>query len=129
MNVVDSSGWIEYFIGSSDADFFASAIEDESNLVVPSITIYEVFRKLLLETNEDTALRSVTQMQMGRVINLDEPLAINAARISFDLKIPMADSIILATARAYGAVLLTTDEHFKNLPDVKYFPKKKHSSF
>lgn len=125
MNVVDSSGWIEYFIGSSNADFFASAIENESNLVVPSITIYEVFRKLLLEANEDTALRSVTQMQIGRVVNLDEPLAIDAARIGIDLKIPMADSIILATARAYGAILYTMDEHFNNLTGVKYFPKKK----
>jgi predicted nucleic acid-binding protein len=126
LNVVDSSGWIEYFIGSSHADFFASAIESEEHLIVPSITIYEVFRKLLLETNEDAALRSVTQMQVGRVVNLDEPLAINAARIGFDLKIPMADSIILATARAYGAVLYTMDEHFNNLTGVKYLPKKKH---
>ncbi|MBN1127709.1 MAG: type II toxin-antitoxin system VapC family toxin [Chitinispirillaceae bacterium] len=125
MNVVDSSGWIEYFIGSVNAEFFAPVIEDEASLIVPSITMYEVFRKLLVETDEDTALRSVTQMQLGRVVALDEPLAINAARTGYDLKIPMADSIILATARAFGAILYTMDDHFKGLSDVKFFPKKK----
>lgn len=124
---MDSSGWIEYFTGSINAEPFVFVIEDETSLIVPSITLYEVFRKLLVETDEDTALRSVTQMQMGKVVTLDEPLAINAARTGFDLKLPMADSIILATARIYGAVLYTMDEHFRNLPGVRYFPKKKQS--
>ena len=125
MNLVDSSGWVEYFAGSSNAGLFAPCIEGAVHLIVPSICVYEVFKKLLVETDEDAALQAVTQMQLGRIITLDEPLAINAARLGYDLKLPLADSILLATAQQYQATLYTQDEHFKGMPGVKYFPKKK----
>jgi predicted nucleic acid-binding protein len=125
VNLVDSSGWIEYFIESANADFFAPLIEDTKSLIVPSISLYEVFKKLLIETDEATALQAISQMQLGKVIVLDEPLALSAARISFDLKLALADSIILATARLFKATLFTPDEHFVNIPDVKFIGKKK----
>lgn len=124
MNLVDSSGWIEYFVDSSNATYFARAIEDEKNLIVPAICLYEVFRKLLHETDEATALQSVTQMQLGKVVDLDESLAIAAARLGHENKIPLADSIILATAYRYRATLLTMDEHFQGMTGVRYFSKK-----
>lgn len=125
MNLVDSSGWVEYFIDGPNADIFAPFIEDEKSLIVPSIIIYEVFKKLLIETDEDTALQAATQMQLGKVIALDESLALNAAKIGYDLKLALADSIILATARRSNATLYTQDEHFKNIPGTKLIHKKK----
>jgi len=125
LNLVDSSGWVEYFIEAPNAAVFAPLVEETKNLIVPSIAVYEVFKKLLVETDESTALQAVTQMQLGKVISLDETLALNAARIGYDLKLSLADSIILATARLYNATLYTQDEHFKNIPHVKYIEKKK----
>jgi predicted nucleic acid-binding protein len=125
LNLVDSSGWIEYFTDAPNGDFFAPLIEDTKNLIVPSISMYEVFKKLLAETDEGIALQAVTQMQSGRVIPLDEPLALNAARIGYDLKLSLADSIILATARQYRAMLYTQDDHFRNIPGVRYISKKR----
>lgn len=100
-------------------------IEDEKRLIVPTICIYEVFRKLLLETDESSALQAVTQMQTGRLIDLDETLAIAAARLGFDYKLPLADSIILATTYRHQATLYTMDEHFDGKKGVKYFSKNK----
>jgi toxin FitB len=125
VNLVDSSGWIEYFLDLPGAGYFAAFIEDEKKLLVPSISLYEVFRKLLVETDETTALQAVTQMQLGKVIALDEPLALNAARLGYDLNLPLADSIILATAYRFNATLYTMEEHFKGQPGVKYFPRNK----
>lgn len=125
MNLVDSSGWIEYFIEAPNAAVFAPLIEETKNLIVPSIVMYEVFKKLLVETDDGTALQAATQMQLGKVISLDESLALNAARIGYDLRLSLADSIILASARLYNATLYTQDEHFKNIPHVKYICKKK----
>lgn len=125
MNLVDSSGWLEYFTNSPNASFFAEAIEDIKHLVVPSVSIYEVFKKLLIETDEGIALQAITQMQLGKVIALDEPLAIHAAKLGYDLKLAMADSIILATANLHKATLLTQDEHFKDIKGVKFIPKRK----
>ena len=125
MNIVDSSGWIEYFVEGPNAEVFAPFIEDVKNLVVPSITIYEVFKKLLAESGENTALQAAAQMQLGKVIALDEPLALDAAKIGYDLKLPLADSVILATARICRATLYTQDEHFRDIPDVKFVHKKK----
>ena len=124
MNLVDSSGWVEYFTDSPYAAFFAPAIENEKQLIVPSISIYEVFKKLLIETDEGIALQAVSHMQLGKVIPLDESLAINAAKLGYDLKLALADSIILATAHIFNATLFTQDEHFKNISGVKFFPKK-----
>lgn len=124
MNVVDSSGWLEYFADSDRADLFAKPIEDTEHLIVPSISVYEVFKKLLIEFNEDIALTAIAHMQIGTVIDLDQDLAMTAARISVEEKIPMADSIIWATALRHGATLWTQDEDFKNIKgNVKYFSK------
>ena len=124
MNVVDSSGWLEYFADESNADFFAPAIENAADLVVPTISIYEVFRRIHQQRGEDAALRAITVMMQSHVVGLDTALALNAAKISLNLKIPMADSIILATARAYDATLWTQDEHFKHVADVRYVEKR-----
>lgn len=124
MNVVDSSGWIEYFTEGGSADFFSSPIRDVDNLIVPTICIYEVFKRLLVERDEDSALLAVGLMSHGREAALDRNIAIDAAQISRELKLAMADSIILATARAYAATLWTQDEHFKGMEGVKYVAKR-----
>jgi predicted nucleic acid-binding protein len=120
MNVVDSSGWLEYFADGPNADFFAPVIEDVAELLVPVITIYEVFKRVLQQRSEDDALQAVAVMMQGRVVDLDPVLALSAAAISTDLRLPMADSIILATARAYGATLWTQDADFENIEGVRY---------
>ncbi len=124
MNVVDSSGWLEYFAEGPNADFFAVPIEDTPHLVVPTISIYEVFKRILQQRGERVALQAVSAMMQGTVVELDARLAMNAARLSLELGIPMADSIILATARAYKAILWTEDADFKDLEDVRYVEKR-----
>lgn len=118
-NVVDSSGWLEYLTDSDRAPLFATAIEDAGNLLVPVISIYEVFKKVLRERGEDDALQVASVMQGGRLIDLDCPLALEAARHP----LPLADSIIYATAVRHEATLWTQDEHFKDFPNVRYFPR------
>ena len=98
MNVVDSSGWLEYFADGPNADFFAPAIEATSELIVPSISVYEVFKRILQQRSESEALQAIAVMMRGRVVDLDVQLALTAARLSTHLRMPMADSIILATA-------------------------------
>jgi len=124
MNVVDSSGWIEYFTRGENAHFFIPPVRDLDNLLVPAICIYEVFKRLLEERDEDAALLSVGLMSQGREIVLERKIAIEAAHISRELKLAMADSLILATARAYNAMLWTQDAHFKGMEGVKYIEKK-----
>ncbi len=124
MNIVDSSGWLEYFAEGSNAEFFAPAIEDTKNLLVPVICIYEVFKKILVQSGVSAAQTHISDMKLGNIIEIDESLALSAAKISFDLKLPMADSLILATARANDATFWTQDEHFKDLDGVKYIEKK-----
>lgn len=124
MNVVDSSGWIEYFTASGNADFFASAVEDVAKLVVPSITLYEVFKWVLSHWNEDSAIRAVAHMRQGRVVDLDSGLAVRAAHLRVSKKIPMADSIILATARQNEAVVWTQDSDFEGLDGVHFIEKR-----
>lgn len=123
MNVVDTSGWLEYFAGSANASFFAPAIEDTKNLIVPVICIYEVFKKVLQSQGQATAEVQVADLVKGNVIDLDVSLAMSAAMLSAELKLPMADSIILAVAREHNAILWTQDEHFKGLPKVQYVEK------
>ena len=125
-NVVDSSGWIEYFADGPNAGFFEAAIGEADSLVVPSITIYEVFKRLLAEPNgEEAALQVVAAMQRGRVVGLDAELALDAAKTSFEMKLPMADSIILTTARAHGATLWTQDRDFEGIAaNVEYVAKR-----
>ncbi|MBI5298102.1 MAG: type II toxin-antitoxin system VapC family toxin [Chloroflexi bacterium] len=124
MNVVDSSGWLEYFSGEGNADFFAPAIEDTEHLLVPVICIYEVFKRIMLQRDVSVARTNVSDMHEGQIVDLDASLAMSAAHISMELKLPMADSLILATARAHDAILWTQDEHFKGLDGVKYIEKK-----
>jgi len=124
MNVVDSSGWIEYFVNGKNVNFFTSPIRDTDNLLIPTICLYEVFKRILLKLGEDAALQSTGIMSLGTIIELDRDIAIHAAKISLELKLAMADSIILATARAKNATLWTQDEHFQDLEDVKYIEKK-----
>jgi toxin FitB len=124
MNVVDSSGWLEFFADGPNADFFAPAIENIPELVVPSLSMYEVFKRVLQQRGEDEALQAVAVMAQGRVVDLNMTLAMNAARISVDLRLPMADSIILATAYAYHAILWTQDADFRGLEGVQYSERR-----
>ncbi len=124
MNVVDSSGWLEYFSGGPYAGKFMAALQDTESLVVPAITIYEVFKVVLREAGENAAWQAVTAMQKGKVVELNENLAVSAAKLSLGLGLPMADSIILATARQSGARIWTLDADFSDIPGVNYFPRK-----
>lgn len=124
MNVVDSSGWLEYFADSENADFFAEAIEDLENLVVPTISLLEVFKKILQIKDETAALQAAAHMQLGQVVDLTMPIALSAATLSVKLKIPMAESLILATARAFQATLWTQDEDFEGIAGVQYRAKR-----
>ena len=124
MNLVDSSGWLEYFADAPNADFFAPAIEDVPNLLVPTICILEVFRHVLQQRDEMAALQVAAIMQQGHVVDMDSAVALYAARVGVDLKLPLADSVILATARMHNATIWTQDEDFKGLEDVRYVSKK-----
>lgn len=128
MNVVDSSGWLEYFIDGENADFFAPVIERLEEVLVPTISLFEVFKRVLLERNKNDALEAVALMKGGQVVELDDSLALFAAELSYTLRLPMADSIILATARAYNAVLWTQDAHFKGLEGVRYIERRGRSA-
>ena len=124
MNVVDSSGWVEYFTKGSNAKIFVPPVQDLENLLVPSICIYEVFKRLTLDMGEENALQAVGIMSHGRAIELDRKIAIDAEQLSLELKLAMADNIMLATAREYDATLWTQDAHFKGMGGVKFFEKK-----
>lgn len=124
MNVVDSSGWLEYFANGANASLFAPAIEDVGLLIVPTITIVEVFRRTYQQRTEAEAVQVAAVMRRGRVVDLDFTLAATAGKLGVDNKLPLADSIILTTARAHGATLWTQDADFDGLPDVRYFPKR-----
>ena len=124
MNIVDSSGWLAYFADEPNAKHFLTPLSDSASLIVPTITIYEVFKVILRESSENEALQAVVAMQKGRVIDFNAPLAIAASRLSLEHQLPMADSIILATAQEYKAVIWTQDSDFKNISKAKYFPKK-----
>lgn len=123
LHVVDSSGWIEYFTDSPNAGEFAAVIEDFDALVVPSLSILEVFRWVLRESGEDAALQVTAVMQQGEIIDLDAALALRAARLGAVHRLPLADSIIYATAQACGATLWTQDADFETLAGVVYVPK------
>jgi predicted nucleic acid-binding protein len=125
MNIVDSSGWLEYFADEPNADFFAPAIENTPDLLVPAVSLYEVFKRVHQQRGENDALKAIAQMSQGQVIELNLPLALRAAKVSLQFNLPMADSIIWATAIAYKATLWTQDEHFKHIEDVRYIEKQK----
>jgi predicted nucleic acid-binding protein len=123
VNVVDSSGWLEYFAAGPNADFFAPAIEATDELVQPTVGLYEVFKRVLQQRGEGDALQAIALMQQGTVVELTAPLALEAARTSVALGLPMADSIILATARTFEATLWTQDADFAAVEGVRYIVK------
>ena len=123
MNIVDSSGWLEYFAKGTNASLFAPVIQETDSMIVPTICMYEVFKRMLIQRGEEDALQAIGVMSLGVISDLTQEIAINAAQISSELKIAMADSMILATARKYHAVLWTQDIDFEGLIGVKYFPK------
>jgi len=120
VNIVDSCGWLEYFANGPNADFFAPAIESPQELLVPSLTFFEVFKRILQQRTEADGLRAIALMRQGQVIELNDTLALGAARLSHELKLPLADSIILYSARHLDATLWTQDAHFESVPDVKF---------
>ena len=123
MNVVDSSAWLSYFAGDTNSHLFAKPIEDMARLLVPSITITEVFKNVLRQSNEASALIAIAHMRQGKVLALDAELALSAALWGIELKLPLADSIIYATARKYNAIIWTQDADFKGLESVEFYPK------
>ena len=124
MNVVDSSAWLEYFADGPNADFFAGSIQNLAELVVPTLSLYEVFKRVLQQRGEGDALQAMAVMLQGRVVDLDADLALSAAKVSVELGLPMADSVMLATAQAHGAVLWTQDRDFEGIDGVRYIEKR-----
>jgi predicted nucleic acid-binding protein len=124
MNVVDSSAWLEYLSDGPNAKAFSAAIEATTKLVVPVVTIYEVYKKVKLEIGEDKAIEAVAVMSRGKVVDVDVSVALEAADVSLAEKLAMADSLILATARLHQATLWTQYAHFDGLADVKYVKKR-----
>ena len=124
MNIVDSSGWLAYFADEPNAGHFLTPLSDSALLVVPTVTIYEVFKVIRRESGENEALQAIVAMQKGMVVDLDAPLAIAASKLSLEHNLPMADSIILATSQEFKAILWTQDSDFKNINNVKYLPRK-----
>ncbi len=123
MNLVDSSGWLEYFSDDKNAKFFAPIIENTKELIVSSINIYEIYKKILTERNESSALEAIAIMHQSKIIDVNSVISIEAARLSVNNKIPMADSLIYITARMNDAVVWTQDYDFKNLEGVKFIKK------
>ncbi len=124
MNIVDSSGWLEYFADGPNASFFSRPLARTSDLVVPSITIYEVFKVVFRQRGETDALQAVALMHQGSVVDLTAEISILAARVSIECRLPMADSIILATSRVHAATIWTQDSDFKEIEGVQYVAKK-----
>jgi predicted nucleic acid-binding protein len=123
MNVIDSYAWLSYFTGDANAEIFSTPIEDIEKLIVPSITITEVFKFILRQRGEDMALEVIAHMEQGKIVSLDSSLAIDAAKYGIDYKLPLADSIIYATGQKFKAIIWTQDIDFKSLKGVKYYPK------
>jgi toxin FitB len=122
MNIIDSSGWLEYFSNGPNAKHYLPPLNDTSSLIVPVITIYEVFKVVLRESAENEALQAVAAMQKGKIVDLNANLAMDASKLSLQHNLPMADSIILATARAHNCVIWTQDSDFQDIEGVNYFP-------
>lgn len=122
MNIIDSSGWLEYFSDGPNATHYLPPLNDTSSLIVPVITIYEVFKVVLRESSENEAFQAVAAMLKGKIIDLNANIAMDASKLSLQHNLPMADSIILATARAYNCVIWTQDSDFQHIEGVNYFP-------
>ncbi|MGB0993111.1 MAG: type II toxin-antitoxin system VapC family toxin [Akkermansiaceae bacterium] len=118
--VVDSSGWIEYFVDGPNADHFASAIEKTEDLIVPSIILTEVYRWMLRNSSESEALTVLAVMKQAKVTDLDAFHAVASAELSHKHKLPLAAGIIYTTARQCGADLITQDADLEKLEGVTY---------
>lgn len=123
MNIIDSSGWLVYFAGEPQSKNFMGILDEPDTLIVPTITLYEVFKVVLREASENEAFQAIAAMKKGKVVDLTQSLALSASKLSLKHKLPMADSIILATARLYNAIVWTLDSDFKHIDGVNYFPK------
>jgi predicted nucleic acid-binding protein len=125
--LIDSYGWIEYFGDGPLADSYAPFIEDADDkvTVTPTIVVYEVYRKIKSVKGEEKALEAYAQMARTKIVDLTSSLGLEAADISMSLKLGMADAIIVATAKAYNAQIVTIDQHLKNMDKVKFISKKK----
>jgi len=126
MNVVDSSGWIEYFLGRPNAAFFRPVIHDTAQLIVPTISLCEVFRYITRTAGRQAAEQAAAQMQRTQIVDLDSNLATLAARLGLKHNLPLADSIVFATAQQHSARLYTQDSDFEHVPGVRYVRKKAH---
>lgn len=124
MNVVDSSGWLEYFADGPNAAFFAPPIEATRELLVPTLSLYEVFKRVLQQRGEEPALQAAALMRQGRIVELTATIALSAAKASIERRLPMADSIMLVTAQVHGAVFWTQDADFSGVASVRYVAKK-----
>lgn len=125
MNLVDSSGWLEYFADDANAGFFAAAILDTEQLIVPTLSLLEVFKRVLQQRGEGDALQAVALMRQGQVIELDATLALSAARLAIEHGLALADAVIYATARSFDALLWTQDADFDGLPSVRFVAKQR----
>jgi predicted nucleic acid-binding protein len=121
---VDSCGWIEYLSDLPNADFFAPALEDASKLLVPTICLYEVFKAFTIQRGEKNALRAIAVMNQGEIIDLTPPISLSAAKLSIEQRLPMADGIVLATARLHDAVIWTQDKDFEGIEGVKFIKRR-----
>ncbi len=124
MNLIDSCGWLEYFADGPNADFFAAPLEDIDNVMVASICILEVFKRVIQQRGEDMALQAVSLMKQGHTIDLNTSIALSAAKLGHEFKLPLADSVILATAQLHNATIWTQDADFKSINGVKYVKRK-----
>ena len=123
MSLVDSSGWLEYFTDGKNAEHFAPVLSDIERLIVSTVNIYEVYKKVISEMDEDNALQAVAMMQQAKVIEITPSIAVQAAKISYLYKLPMADCLIYITAREHNAIVWTQDSDLKDLEGVQYFKK------
>lgn len=124
MNLVDSSGWLEYLGDSKNANFFASAVEDTNSLIVSTINIYEVFKRVIQQVDESSAIQAIALMHQGLVVDIDSEIALMAGKISLEYKLPLADSMIYATAKKHDSILWTQDSDFKDLENVQFIEKR-----
>lgn len=124
LNLVDSCGWLEYFADAPGASFFAPALEEPASLLVPTICLLEVFKRIVRQRDEEAALTATTAMRQGKVVDLDASLALEAARLGLAHSLPLADSVILATAQAHDALLWTSDADFAGIAGVRFFGKR-----
>ena len=123
MNLVDSSGWLEYLADGPNAAFFTPPLEATADLIVSTINVYEVFKRVLQQRGQEEALRAVALMQQAATADVTASIAMSAAQLSVESGLPMADSLILTIARAHNAVLWTQDADFEGIDGVRFVRK------